>query len=77
MKSGTVTKREYETLVARQRRLEQEISLLKEIVQTDLEGERIRPEVIRRLDRLSRELDGGKGRSFSSLAEMRRWLKRL
>lgn len=72
MKADTITREEYRALAERQQRLEKEISLLKDVVQIDLEGEHIRPEVLRRLDRMSRDLDAGKGKRFASMKEFRK-----
>lgn len=73
----TITSQEYKYLVRRQERIEKEIRVLREVVNQEAGEALIRPAVLKRWERISRDLDRGKGRAFSSPAEMRRWLKRL
>ena len=72
-----ITSQEYKYLVRRQERMERELGILREVVKQEVEERRIRPSVLKRWERISRDLDNGKGRSFSSLKEMNRWLKNL
>ena len=71
-----VTQTEYRKLIRRQERVEKDLSLLKEVVRREAE-EWINPAMLKRWERISHDLDQGKGRRFSSLGEMRRWLKNL
>ena len=71
-----VTQTEYRKLIRRQKRFEKDLSLLKEVVRREAE-EWINPVMLKRWERISRDLDQGKGRRFSSLGEMRRRLKNL
>ena len=73
----TITSQEYKYLVRRQERMERELGVLREVVKQEVEERHIRPSVLKRWERISRDLDKGKGRSFSSLKEMNRWLKNL
>lgn len=73
----TITKKEFQWLVRRQDKIEAELSLVKEVVHQQVEEERIKPAVLKRWERISRDLDRGKGHRFSSLSEMHRWLKNL
>ena len=37
----------------------------------------IRPEILRRWDKISQDLDRGKGKKFSSVKEVKNWLKNI
>ena len=73
----TITSQEYKHLVRRQERIERELGVLREVIKQEAGEALIRPAVLRRWERISRDLDREKGRVFSSPAEMRRWLKWL
>ena len=70
----TITQTEYRKLVQRQERVEKELHTLKEVVRRETE-EYINPSTIKRWERISRDLDNGKGRAFSSVTKMNQWLK--
>ena len=53
--------------------MEKELSLLKETVLTDADRY-IRPEVLKKWERISHDMDMQKGRSFASISAMRKWL---
>ena len=72
----TITQTEYKKLVERQNRVEKELYTLKEAVRRETE-EYINPLMAKRWERVSNDLDGGKGRVFSSVEKMNRWLKNL
>ena len=55
----TITKNQYQELLNGQKKLEREVRELKRVVITEIEPE-IRPEVLRRLDRISKQMDKGK-----------------
>lgn len=74
---ATITSKEYKNLVRRQERIERELVVLREVVKTEAGEALIRPAVLKRWEKSSRELDRGEGRVFSSPVEMRRWLKHL
>ena len=76
MTTITIPKKEYENITQRQIILERELAFLKRVI-LETEESFIRPAVLRRWERISRALDRGSGRSFSSIKEMRRWLKEL
>ena len=75
MNTITLPKKEYKNLVKRQYRVEKELATLREVVRDEIEEKRIRPSVLKRWDKISRDLDKGKGRTFTSLSSMRKWLK--
>lgn len=77
MTTITLPKKEYQNLIRRQSQIEKELSLLRKIVRAEVGEERIRPAVIKRWDRISQNLDRGKGRSFASLQEMKSWLRKF
>lgn len=72
-----ITQKEFKHLVRRQGRIEQELEILKKIVRQEVDETWIRPAILKRWEQISRGLDGGKGRVFSSAVEMRNWLKHL
>ena len=72
----SITQIEYKKLVQRQERVEKELYTLKEAVRREIE-EPINPSMTRRWERISRDLDDGKGRTFSSVKKMDEWLKDL
>ena len=72
-----VTRQQFKSLIRRQSKIEQEVKALRHIVQEEADEGRIRPAVLKRWDRISRELDNGKGHGFNSPQEMRQWLKNL
>jgi len=72
-----ITSQEYKHLVRRQERIERELGVLREVVKQEAGEALIRPAVLRRWERISRDLDRGKGKTFSSPAEMQQWLKQL
>ena len=72
-----ITSQEYKNLMRRQERIEHELVVLREVVKQEAGEALIRPAVLRRWERISRDIDRGKGRVFESAVEMRNWLKRL
>ncbi len=73
----TIPKKTYQNLIRRQSQIEKELTILRKIVRAEVVEERVRPAIIKRWDRISRDLDQGKGRSFTSLREMDAWLRKL
>ena len=73
---SNITQIEYKKLVQRQERIEKELHILKEVVRRETE-EHINPSMIKKWERMSCDLDDGKGQVFSSLGEMNKWLKNL
>lgn len=49
--------------------------LMRQIFSSDESN--IRPEILRRWDKISRDLDHGKGRKFSSVKEVKEWFKNI
>lgn len=74
--STTITTRKLNNLFRRQENMEKEISLLKETVLSD-EERYIRPEVLKKWERISRNMDKRERRSFASISAMRKWLAAL
>ena len=72
-----ITEREDKNLVQRQAKVEGDLNILKKIVLLEAEEENIRPVVLRRWEKISRDLDRGRGRSFDSAKEVKKWLKHL
>lgn len=75
MTTIVIPKKEYLNLMRRQMRIEKELCVLRKVLQAEIGEERIRPAALKRWDRISRDLDRGKGRSFASVREMRAGLQ--
>ena len=73
----TITKNQYQELLNGQKKLEREFRELKRVVITEIEPE-IRPEVLRRLDRISKQMDKGKhGIVIRNHRELTKYIKGL
>lgn len=73
-----ITQQQYKNLVERQEEVEREINVLKNVMrQTVTEEDLINPVMLQKWEKISRNLDKGRGRSFSSLQKMRKWLSDL
>jgi len=72
----TVTSKQLNTLFQRQEKIEKELGALKRIIFLDDEDS-IRPETLKRWERISSALNKKKGHSFSSVTEIKKWLKNL
>ena len=70
------TQKKYKEIVERQDKLELELNLLKKAVLEDKELN-IKPSVLKKWERISKDLDNGKGRFFNSPEAARKWLKTL
>lgn len=77
MNTVTIPQKEYRMLMQRQEKVERELDLLKKIIRKEMQEEQIRPSILKRWEGISRDLDHGKGHSFSGAKEMRKWLKNL
>jgi len=73
--STQVLSKGIKALFSRQERTEKELGALKEVVRAALIEEQIRPSVLKRWERISRDIDRGKGRFFRSIDEVNKWLK--
>ncbi len=72
----TIPKKEYQNIIQRQSLLEKEMSFLRKTL-FEMDEINIKPSVLRRWERISREIDRGQGRSFSSFGVMKEWLRNL
>ncbi|MFY9462889.1 MAG: hypothetical protein WAP52_01750 [Candidatus Sungiibacteriota bacterium] len=77
MQTLTIPKKEYDHLLRRQAKIEEEMRVVKEVLRNEINGESIRPAILKRWERISSGLDAGKGRVFSSLRDMQSWLRSL
>ncbi len=75
MQTITISKKEYQGIVRRQARIEQEVRAVKEMLLQERDEVEIKPAVLARWEKISRDLDSGKGLEFSSASKMREWLK--
>lgn len=71
--SSIITARQLNSLFRRQEKMEKELALLKKTVLTD-DDRYIRPEILKKWERISHDMDKQKGRSFASVSAMRKWL---
>ena len=74
---ATITKKEYEVLLKRQEKVEEELGIMKKVLWIVSDEEKIRPSILKRWEKISHRLDSGEGRSFTSAKEMKKWLKSL
>ena len=72
-----ITQKEYKSLLSRQIRVEKELEAVKKFVRVRLDEEQISSTKLKRWENTSRDLDRGKGRSFTSQKKMEGWLKNL
>lgn len=70
------TPNEYKHLIKRQDRVEAELNFLKQLVLSDDE-KFIKPSVLKKWEKISRDMDKGKGLFFDSVADMKNWMKNL
>jgi len=77
METLTIPKKEYHRLVRRQEKIEEDMRIMKEVLRDEINGENIRPTVLKRWERISSDLDAGKGRVFLSSRDMRSWIRNL
>ncbi|OGZ44044.1 MAG: hypothetical protein A3J55_01280 [Candidatus Ryanbacteria bacterium RIFCSPHIGHO2_02_FULL_45_17b] len=71
-----VTSKQLNSLFHRQEKVEKELDLLKKVVLMDDERF-IRSDILKKWERVSHNLDKKEGRSFTSIAEMKKWLTNL
>ena len=72
-----ITQKGYKHLIQRQARVEREVEILRQLVERQADEANVRPAVLKRWERISQDLDRGKGRRFTSARAARAWLKRL
>lgn len=71
-----IAQKEYKNLLKRQEKVEAELDFLKKMVLTD-EEKFIKPSALKKWDRISHDIDSGKGRIFNSITEMKNWQKKF
>ncbi len=76
MTTVTIPKKEYQGIIHRQSLIERELAFLKKKL-VDFDEKNIKPSVLLRWERISRDLDQDRGQAFSSLKDMKKWLKNL
>lgn len=74
--SITISKHKYVILEKRQEKIEAELDFLKQLILADDE-KFIKPSVLKSWERISHDMDNGKGRIFNSVAEMKNWQKKF
>jgi hypothetical protein len=77
MNMTTLPQKQYKTLIRRQERVERELALLREVVKEQAEVDLIRPSALKKWERISKDLDHGKGLVFKSQREVKTWFKNL
>ncbi len=73
----TITQKEYKDMISRQSKIEAAIDALSKVVASEIDDSRIKLTVLKRWDRISKDLDNGRGRFFSSAGEAKKWLRSL
>lgn len=73
----TITQKEYQNLVKRQEKVEEDLNIMKKILWIESKEDQIKPSVLKKWEKISRDMDLGRGRSFTSVSEMKKWLKNL
>ncbi len=76
MTTITIPKKEYQAIIQRQYLIEKELAFFKKSF-FEFDDINIKPIAVRRWERISRDMDKGKGRSFISAKKMKEWLKNL
>lgn len=72
-----MAQKEYKEILRRQNKLEEAFEALRKIVDSEFDDARIKPSVLKKWDKISRELDSGKGTFFNSSEDARKWLKTI
>jgi len=68
-------KQEIKEILRRQDKLEEAFEALKKIVDSEYDEDRIKPSALKKWDKISRDMDNGKGTFFNSPEEARKWLR--
>ncbi|MDP2767890.1 MAG: hypothetical protein Q8O41_10675 [Candidatus Methanoperedens sp.] len=76
MNTITIPKSEYSKIVRTQEALKKRVDLLQKMFKEEI-CEEVRPEYIKKLERIDKEIDKGKCTRFSSAAEMKKYLRNL
>lgn len=76
MNTITLPKSTYSEILKRQARVEAAVAKLYQRVDM-LDEEEIKPSVLKRLEKQSRLLDAGKGKSFKNIKEVRAYMRSL
>ena len=76
MQTVTIPKNEYQSIIRRQFQIEKELTVLKKAIIRNDEN-RVNPSILKKWDKISHNLDQRKGRHFSSIEEMKKWLRDL
>jgi len=76
MSTATISRTEYSTLLRNQKRLEVKVSYLQSLV-TELSEDEISPAYAKKLEKISKSMDEGKGRKFKTYASFEKYLKNL
>ncbi len=76
MKTVAISKKEYSDLVRRQNKIESAVRALEYFVRYETQ-DKVTDEYKKKLALWSKELDEGKGKRFSSIKNMRKYLKSL
>lgn len=72
----TIPKTEYRKLLDNQRKLQIRINAMQRIIEDQLREE-IRPEVLRKIEKRSKAMDGGAGIKLKSVKEIKEFFRNL
>lgn len=76
MTTVTIPKNEYLKIVETQEKLREKLDLLQKMFEEEIQEE-IRPEYAKKLDRISADLDKGRGVRFLNAREAKKYLRNL
>jgi len=74
---SAITLQQYKSIIRRQEEVERELKLVKKTLEIETSERYIQPVALRRWNKISRDLDQGKGRAFKSPKSMQKWLTQL
>lgn len=72
-----IPKTEYKKMLQSQEKMQSQIEDLRKFVIETMRKEEVSPSVIKRLEKISRSLDKGKGKSFNSTPSFKSYLRCL
>ena len=73
----TMIQKGYKEILRRQNKLEKAFEAMKKIVDSGFDDERIKTSTLKKWEKISREMDKGKGTFFNSPEAARKWLKMI
>ena len=73
-----IAQKEYKEILRRQDKLEEALKAIRKIIDVEFNDDaRIKTSALKKWEKISHDLDNGKGLFFNSPAEARKWLKTI